>query len=692
MTRIALVALLAACAQQAAKPTVPEAQPPVANRIPKDVTVHGDKRIDDYFWMRNKGTPEVEQYLNAETAYADAVMAPTRPLQDKLYGEILGRVQETDQQVPFQRDGFWYYARTEKGKQYPILCRKKSLDAAEEVLLDLNQLAEGKKFLGLGGWVPSDDGSKLAYSTDETGYRQYDLHVKGGETIAPRVDSFVWARDGKTIFYVTEDATTKRPNQLWRHALGAAKDDLLYEEKDEMFDLDVQRSRSRDFIFLTSQSKTASEVRFWGASDPYANLVVIQPREKGHEYYADHRGGLLYIRTNDRGRNFRLVTAPVWAPRKESWTEIVPHREEVMLDDFDLFQDFLVRYEREGGLPQIAITSFKTGETKRVPFPDADYQVSPEQNAQFDQAAYRIAYESPVTPPSVFDVDMTTLERKLLKQQPVPNYDPSKYEVERIWAPASDGVQVPIAVVHKKGAAKPAPLMLYAYGSYGISVADRFDSARFSLLDRGVTWAIAHIRGGGEMGKKWHDGGRMMTKKNTFTDFIACAEHLVKQGYTSPGKLAISGGSAGGLLMGAVLNMRPDLFHVALVYVPFVDVVNTELDESLPATVTEWEEWGNPNKPDEYAYIRSYSPYDNVDRKSYPAMLVRTSYNDSQVMYWEPANWVAKLRACKTDRNPLLFKVKMEPGGHSGASGRYDRLHDTAFDYAFLLGHLGVAD
>ena len=698
MVRKFLVCLaLAACAQQPPKPTVAEPQPPVARKEPKDVTVHGDKRIDDYFWLRNKGAPEVEQYLKAETAYADAVMAPTRQLQETLYAEMLSRIQETDQQVPFLRDGFYYYTRTEKGKQYPIICRKQALDGVEQVILDVNQLAGGKKFLGLGGWAPSDDGSQLAYSADETGYRQYDLQVKdlktgatGPEKIA-RVDSFVWARDGKTIFYVTEDAVTKRSNQLWRHTLGSAKDDKIFEEKDEMFYLQVDRSRSRDFIFVTSSSHTSSEVRFFGASDPYANLVVIQPREKDHEYYVDHRGGLLYIRTNSGGRNFRLVTAPVWAPRKENWTEMVSHREDVMLNEVDLFQDFLVRYEREGGLPQIAVTSFKTGETKRMSFPDADYQVSPEHNAQFDQTAYRIAYQSPITPPSVYDVDMTTQERKLLKQQPVPGYDASKYEVERIWATASDGVQVPMAVVHLKGAPKPAPLMLYAYGSYGASIPDTFNSDRFSVIDRGLTWAIAHIRGGGEMGKKWHDAGRMMNKKNTFTDFIACAEHLVKSGYTAPGKLAISGGSAGGLLMGAVLNMRPDLFHVALVYVPFVDVVNTELDESLPGTVTEWEEWGNPNKPDEYKYIRSYSPYDNVEAKAYPITLVRSSYNDSQVMYWEPAKWVAKLRALKTDHNLLLLKINMEPAGHGGTSGRYDRLHDVAYDYAFLLGQLGIS-
>ncbi len=673
-------------------------QPPVARKEPKDVTVHGDQRLDDYYWLRNKGTPEVEQHLRAEAAYADAMTAPQEPLRQAVYGEMLSRIQETDQNVPFRRDGFSYYSRTEKGKQYPILCRRPAPDGPEQVILDLNALAAGKKFLGLGGWAPSDDGSLLAYSTDETGFRQYDLHVQDLRTGAtfpesiPRVDRFVWARDGKTLFYVTEDAQTKRSNQLWRHLLGAARDALVFEEKDEMFGLSVERSRSKEFIFVTSASHTASEVRFFPASDPGAIPVLVQAREKDHEYSLDHRGGLFYIRTNSGGRNFRVVTAPVSAPRRENWTELIPHREDVFIDDLDLFQDFLVLNERQGGLPQISIRDFASGATRRVTFPEADYQVSPEHNEEFGQAAYRINYQSFVTPPSVYDIDLATQEQKLLKRQPVPNYDASKYEVERIWAPAADGVQVPIALVHQKGLAKDgkSPLYLYGYGSYGISIPDNFSSDRFSLVDRGVTYAVAHIRGGGELGKKWHDAGRMMNKRTTFTDFVSCAEHLVKLGYTAPARLAIGGGSAGGLLMGAVLNLKPDLFHLAMVYVPFVDVVNTMLDESLPLTVGEFEEWGNPKKAGEYSYIRSYSPYDNVEAKAYPVLFVRSSYNDSQVMYWEPAKWVAKLRATKTDQNLLVFKVNMDPAGHGGASGRYDRLRDVAYDYAFLITQLGL--
>jgi len=581
--------------------------------------------------------------------------------------------------------------------QYPILCRKPAPDAAEQVILDLNALAAGKKFLGLGGWEVSDDGNRLAYTTDETGFRQYDLYVRdlrsgadGPEKIA-RVDSAAWSRDGKALFYVVEDEQEKRPYQLWRHAVGSSgKDDLVYEEKDHAFNLEVERSRSKDFIFVTSASHTTSEVRFFGASDPNAALVLLQPRQPGHEYYVDARGGTLYIRTNSGGRNFRLVTAPVWAPRKENWTEVLPHREDVMLEDVEVFRDFVALHEREGGLPQITFLDPASAARRRVRFPEADYEVSPDKNPEYDQKTFRVIYQSPVTPRSWLDVDASSLSQELVKRQPVPNYDPSRYEVERIWAPAADGAKVPIAVLHKKGVARDgkSPLLLYAYGSYGYAIPDTFNSNVFSLVDRGVTYAVAHIRGGGELGKKWHDQGRMMNKMNTFTDFISSAEHLVAQGYTSKDRLAIIGGSAGGLLMGAVTNLRPDLFHAVVTYVPFVDVINTMLDESLPLTVGEFEEWGNPAKPDEYSYMKQYSPYDNVAAKAYPTMLVRSSYNDSQVMYWEPAKYVAKLRALKTDSNPLLFKINMDPAGHGGASGRYDRLKDVAYDYAFIVREL----
>ena len=697
---VLLAFALAACASAPHPRTADQAaapQPPVARKEPHVTRINGDTLRDDYFWLRNKGTPEVESYLRAEAAYAEAMMKPTEELQKKLYGEMLSRIQEDDSTAPVRIGPHWYYQRTEKGKQYPILCRRPAPDGAEQVVLDLNALAAGKKFLGLGAWEVSDDGNRVAYTTDETGFRQFDLHVrdlrsgKGGPEKIARVDSVAWSRDGKVLFYVVEDEQEKRPYQLWRHVVGeGGKDELVYEEKDHAFNLEVDRSRSKDFVFLTSGSHTTSEVRFFGASDPNAALVLVQPREPGHEYYADARGGTLYIRTNSGGRNFRLVTAPVWAPRKENWTELVPHRDDVMLEDVEVFRDFVALHEREGGLPQIAFLDPATGARRRVQFPEADYDVSPDRNPEYDQKELRVVYQSPVTPQSWLDVDADSLGQRVVKRQPVPDYDPSRYEVERVWASAADGTKVPIAVLHKKGVARDgkSPLLLYGYGSYGANIPDRFNSNVFSVVDRGVTYAVAHIRGGGELGKKWHDQGRMMNKMNTFTDFISSAEHLVAQGYTSKDRLAIMGGSAGGLLMGAVTNLRPELFHAVVTYVPFVDVINTMLDESLPLTVGEFEEWGNPKKPDEYRYLKQYSPYDNVTARSYPTMLVRSSYNDSQVMYWEPAKYVAKLRSLKTDSNPLLFKINMDPAGHGGASGRYDRLKDVAYDYAFVVREL----
>ncbi|HEX9575837.1 MAG TPA: hypothetical protein VF994_17205 [Myxococcales bacterium] len=494
--------VVAACASgpQPSRPAneaaQPQVQPPVARKQPHVTQVNGDTLRDDYFWLRNKGTPEVESYLRAEAAYADAMMKPTEELQKKLYGEMLSRIQEDDSTAPVRIGSHWYYQRTEKGRQYPILCRRPAPDAAEQVVLDLNALAAGKKFLGLGAWEVSDDGNRLAFTTDETGFRQFDLHVRdlrsgadGPEKIA-RVDSVAWSRDGKVLFYVVEDEQEKRPYQLWRHVVGqGGKDDLVYEEKDHAFNLEVDRSRSKDFIFLTSGSHTTSEVRSFGASDPNAALVLVQPREPGHEYYADARGGTLYIRTNSGGRNFRLVTAPVWAPRKENWTEVVPHRDDVMLRDVEVFRDFVALHEREGGLPQIAFLDPKTGARRRVQFPEANYAVSPDKNPEYDQKEFRVVYQSPVTPQSWLDLDAASLGQKVVKRQPVPNYDPSRYEVERIWAPVADGTKVPIAVLHKKGVARDgkSPLLLYGYGSYGYGIPDFFNSNVFSLVDRGVT-------------------------------------------------------------------------------------------------------------------------------------------------------------------------------------------------------------
>ena len=696
----AACALSPATRPEASAAQAPEpARPPVARKAARDVTVHGDKRIDDYFWLREKDTPAVLDYLHAEAAYTEAAFSKrTAPLREKLYGELLSRIKQTDDQPPFRESGWFWYSRTEEGKQYPILCRKPALDQPEQVFLDVNQLAAGKKFLGLGGWQPNDDATLLAFVTDETGFRQYDLHVKdlrSGEVLSERiarVDSFAWA--GRTLYYVIEDAVSKRPYQLYRHVVGqAGPDALLFEEKDEKFSLSVERSRDRQYIFVGSGSHTASEWRYFKADEAAPRLVLVEPRSPEHEYGLDHRAGLFYIRTNSTGRNFRMVTAPVGTPGRASWKEIVPHRDEVMLADFDLFQEHIVLYERERGLPQLRVLDLARSTAHRIDLPEAAYEVQPAPNRQFDTRTFRFHYTSLITPDSVFDYDLATRERKLVKQQPVlGGFDPARYAVERIEAVAADGARVPISLVYRKPLVPGSPLFLNAYGSYGYSNPVTFNSDRYSLIDRGVIYAIAHIRGGGELGKKWHDQGRMMNKKNTFTDFVAAAEHLVKAGYTAKDKLAIQGGSAGGLLMGAVLNLRPDLFHAAIVGVPFVDVINTMLDESLPLTVGEFEEWGNPKVEAEYRYMRSYSPYDNLEAKAYPAMLIKSSYNDSQVMYWEPAKYVARLRAIKTDQNPLYFKINLDPAGHGGASGRYDRLRETAFDYAFLFEQLGLRE
>jgi len=706
--RLALLALAAVTAPSLAlaltlaadPPATALVRPPVARKEPHKIEIHGDTLIDDYYWMRNKGTPEVETILKAELAYADAFMKPTAALQQKLYDEMLSRIQQTDVNVPARERGYFYYSRTVEGKQYPIYARRKgSLDAPEEVTLDVNALAEGKKFMSVGDMSVSPDGNRLAYTVDETGFRQYRLQVKDlrtgklGPDTAERVTSVEWTEDGQTLFYSVEDAQTKRSNQVYKHALGAAKDELVYEEKDERFGVGVWKSLDDKYLFIDSSSHTTSEVRFKPADTAGGDWKLIAERVAEIQYDVDHRDGTFWIRTNDKGRNFRLVTAPVSDPGKANWKEVVPHRDDVMLSGHLLFKDFYVLVEREGGWPQIRITDFRTGQSHRVSFPEPAYQVNLSNNREFDTKVVRLAYQSPITSSSIYDYDPATRERKLLKQVAVlGGFDPSRYKVEVTKAKAPDGVDVPVWLVYRKDLKLDGsnPALLYAYGSYGSSSQAGFSSNLFSLVDRGVVYALAYIRGGGELGKKWHDQGRMLNKKNTFTDFIAAAEHLVAQKYTSKDRLAIMGGSAGGLLMGAVTNMRPDLFKVVLSYVPFVDVITTMLDDSLPLTVGEFEEWGNPKKEAEYRYMKTYSPYDNLAAKAYPIMMVKSSYNDSQVMYWEPAKYVAKLRALKTDTNPLIFKINMDPAGHGGKSGRYDRLRDTAYDYAFLLWQLGV--
>lgn len=676
------------------------AKPPVAKKVPQTFTLHGDERVDEYGWLRDKKSAETIAYLEAENAYAEAVMKPTAELQKKLYDEMLGRIKQTDIQVPYRKGAYLYYTRTVEGKQYPIHARKKgNLDAEEEILLDVNQLAEGKKYMSVSSFEISDDANLLAYSIDDNGYRQYKLFVKDLRTgkvsdmIAERVGSVEWAKDNKTLFYATEN-DAKRQNKVFRHVLGTPEHVLLYEEKDELYDVYVDRSRSGDWIFLIYESKTTSEVWLVPAAKPQSAPAVMVARKTDHKYYPEHRGDRFYIMTNDAGINYRVVTAPVDNYAQANWKELIAYRKPVRIESIDLFRNHMVVRLREGGLSQLEIYDLRdeTPKSHRVSFPEPAYAVFPNANEEFDASTYRYSYNSFITPSSVYDYDLDSRKQTLLKRTEVlGGYDSARYKVERFFVTATDGAKVPVAMVYRKDLEpkKKNPLLLYAYGSYGSSIPDGFSSNRFSLIDRGVIYAIAHIRGGGEMGKEWHEQGRMMVKKNTFTDFIDVADFLVKEGYTSKERLAISGGSAGGLLMGAVVNMRPDLFKAVTAYVPFVDVINTMLDASLPLTTQEWIEWGNPNEKDAYVYMKSYDPYNNVQKKAYPAMLVRTSLNDSQVGYWEAAKWVARLRANKTDDNNLLLRVNMG-AGHGGSSGRYDKLREDAHDYAWLLAQLGV--
>jgi oligopeptidase B len=673
-------------------------QPPVTEKKPKITEINGDRLVDNYFWLREKSNPAVIAHLEAENAYTAAVMKPTESLQGRLYKEILSHIKQTDANVPYRWGDYFYYSRTVEGQQYPIFCRKHgNLNATEQILLDLNELAKGQKFMSVGSFVPSDDGNLLAYSTDNSGYRQYTLHIKNlitGELFPERierVDNVAWATDNKTIFYVTEDAVTKRNDKFFRHVLGSDKYDLVYEEKDELFDIGAARSRDKALIMLGAFSKTSNEFRYIPADNPNAEWKIVLPRQADHEYDIDHRGDLFYIRTNKGAKNFRVVTAPVSDPAEKNWKEFVAHRPAVKIDGVDLFIDHAVLSEWENGLEQIEIVDFKTNKRHRIVFPEPVYAAGLNANREFNTTVLRYNYQSLITPSSVFDYDMNTRKATLMKQTEVPGgFDKANYKSERVFATAADGTKIPMSVVYRQGTKLDgsAPLLLYAYGSYGIPISPGFSAGRLALLDRGVIYVIAHIRGGGELGEPWRDAGRMMKKMNTFTDFIACAEHLVKQKYTSSDRLVIQGGSAGGLLMGAVTNMRPDLFKAVVAQVPFVDVLNTMLDASLPLTTSEYIEWGNPNEKAAYDYMKQYSPYDNIAKKNYPAMLVKVSLNDSQVPYWEGTKLVAKLRELKTDHNPLLLKVNMG-AGHGGASGRYDAIHETAFDYAFMLWQMG---
>jgi oligopeptidase B len=685
-----------ALAQTASAP-----QPPIADKVHVEKPINGSVLVDDYGWLRERTSPKVRQYLEAENAYAEAMTADEKPLADKLYNETLSHIKQTDVAVPYRKHGYWYYSRTEEGKQYPVYCRKKeSLTAPEEVVLDLNELAKGEKFMGLGAYEISDDSNLLAYTTDNVGFRQYKLHIKDLRTgqlfsdTAERVDSVTWAADNKTLFYSTEDAQTKRSDFVHKHVLSTdtASDPIAFNEKDERYDAYVARTRDGKYLLIDTESHVTSEIRFLAADTPNGDWQLIEPRKEGVRYSGDEGNGIFYIRVNDTDPSYRLVTAPVATPGKAHWTELIAARRDVPIEDIDVFNDFYVVSERIKGLPVLQVFDARTRQQHAIQVPEPAYNLGSAINAEFDTSKYRYTYQSPITPSSTFEYDVKTQASTLLKQQEVPGgYDKSLYAVERLFLPAKDGTGIPTTVVYRKDLFKRGqnPLYVYGYGSYGIVIPDSFTVTLLPLLDRGVVTTLAHIRGGGELGEAWHDAGKMMTKRNTFTDFIDATEGLLAQGYGKRGEVGIEGASAGGMLMGAVTNMRPDLFKVVLCEVPFVDVMNTMLDASLPLTVPEYEEWGNPNHKDAFDYMLTYSPYDNVAAKNYPAILVQTSFDDSQVMYWEPSKYVAKLRALKTDNNPLVFFINMH-GGHGGSSGRYDRIREADRRYAFMLTQLGI--
>ncbi len=675
-------------------------KPPVAEKKLKTTEVNGYKLEDNYFWLREKTNPAVKQYLDAENSYTETVMKPAADFQKNLYDEMLGRIKQTDSNVPYRYGDYDYYTRTEDGKQYTIYARRKTgaADAKEEITIDANEMAQGLKFFAIGSYSISDDGNLLAFSTDKTGYRQYTLQIKDLRTgeILPdkieRVTSAVWANDNKTIFLVTEDDVTKRSDKFWKHTVGANKTEPVYTEPDELYDISVNRSRDRKMIFLTSFAKTMREVRYAPADNPNADFKIVLPREKDHEYSVDHDNGRFYLTTNKNAKNFRVVTASVTNPSEKNWKEYIAHNPKIKIEDVNFFKDYAVVSELENGLEYLRVIDKKTGKSKRVATPEEVYSMSIGANPEYDQTKIRYNYTSMVTSPSTFDYDARTDKSQLLKQQEVlGGYDAKNYETRRVWAIARDGVKVPVAIVYKKGVKLDgsAPMLLYSYGSYGVTIPPTFSSARLSLLDRGMIYALASIRGGGELGEEWREAGRMFKKQNTFNDFVDVADYLVKNKYTSSDKLVIQGGSAGGLLMGAVTNMRPDLFKAVIAQVPFVDVINTMLDETLPLTTSEFIEWGNPKEKAAFDYIIKYSPYDNVKRQNYPAMLIEVSLNDSQVPYWEGAKLAAKIRAMKTDNNILLLKTNMG-AGHGGSSGRYDKLHEVAFDYAFALNQVGI--
>jgi oligopeptidase B len=675
--------------------------PPQAPQKPHEISEVGHTRKDPFFWLRNKNDPEVLKYLNAENQYTEHALKSTEGLQATLYKEMRGRMKEEDMSVPEKIDDYYYYSRSETGKQYAIYCRKKeSLDAKEEVILDENELAKGLNFFQLGALSVSPDHKLLAYSADTNGREEFVLRIKSLETgqllpdeIKNCSPSFAWANDNKTFFYDQLDGA-RRPYKALKHVLGTKvdQDPTIYEEKDERFFLDLTKSRNHSYIFVSVESELSSEIRFLNANRPEDSLALIRPRENDLLYYAENHGDRFFIVTNENAKNFKIVEAPVTSPGKENWKDFIPYDPQIKIDGVDAFENYLVISGRINGLPAIRFDNLKSGELHDIKFDEPAYDVSLDRNPTFNTSTVRIRYSSFVTPDSVIDYNMATDERDVRKVRPIlGGYDKNNYQMERIFAKANDGVEVPISLVYKKGLKKDgtAPLLLYGYGAYGVCTDAEFNSNIISLLDRGFVCATAHVRGGGELGRTWYEDGRLLNKKNTFSDFISCAECLVSHGYASPRRIAIIGGSAGGLLMGAVMNMRPDLFTTVIAAVPFVDVLNTMSDPSLPLTVTEYEEWGNPQDPKYIDYMASYSPYDNVGEKQYPNLLVTAGLNDARVSYWEPAKWVAKQRTLQHQGRLLVLKTNMG-AGHHGDSGRFDRLKETALEYAFAITTLNV--
>ncbi|MFC1609480.1 S9 family peptidase [Myxococcota bacterium] len=684
--------------------TTQRAAPPVAKIVPHQLTHHGHTRVDNYYWLNQRESPEVRGYLEAENRYYEARMGHLASFEDALFDEIVARIKKDDDTVPYLYRGYFYYDRYEAGKEYPIFCRKNgSLDAEEEILVDANTLAEGHEFFSIRGVVVNSNDNILAFATDTVGRRFYTIRFKdlaSGEMLAdtiPRVTgNLTWAEDGETLFYGKQNPETLRSHRIYRHRLGAdpSRDALVYEEEDETFSVYTWKTKSRRYVMVGSFHTLSSEIRFLPADSPTETPTVFLLREPEHEYTLGHLGDHFYVRTNWKAKNFRLMKTPVAQTKKESWTEVIAHRDDVLLETFELFDDHLVAAERKDGLLELRVRALASGEEHEIDFGEPAYVAWPMDNWEPGTSTLRYWYSSLTTPGSVFDYDMVTRKKTLRKRDEVlGDFDPERYLTERLYAPARDDESIPISLVYRKGLEKDGsrPLLLHGYGAYGASVDPMFWSARLSLLDRGFVFAIAHVRGGEELGRRWYEDGRQLDKKNTFTDFIDCAEYLLTEGYGDSARVYASGGSAGGLLIGAVVNMRPDLFTGVIADVPFVDVVTTMLDDSIPLTTSEFDEWGNPKDEAYYDYMLSYSPYDNVEPQAYPHMLITTSLNDSQVQYWEPAKWVAKLRALKTDDNLLLLKTNME-AGHGGISGRFKRHRDTATSYSFLLHLAGLID